>query len=182
MADRRFFCADPKTGAGRGVPDMAAMLGTSVIVPCASGIDHAMHWEPGKVTLPHRDASRLKDYVSFVLPGKVRLPKNYTPEQLRAAVSSFWDRGADGLYTWFMRWPLDDAQRRMLTEMGDPGLIKEADKHYVLARDVQPWETMHYRTHLPVEIAAADTGTRHPISFYLADDTTAAISTGRWVL
>ena len=86
---RRFFCAAPRRGGGagtRGAPAMAAILGTSVIAPCASGLEHAMRWEPGKSSLPHRDHTRLRDYVSFVLPGKVRLPKGYTQEQLRAAI------------------------------------------------------------------------------------------------
>ena len=93
-----------------------------------------------------------------------------TPEQMRAAAASYWSRGVDGLYTWFMRWPLGDTERRILTELGDPDLIAEEDKHYVLARDVQTDPTAHYQVHLPVEIAASDTGTRHPIPFHIADD------------
>jgi len=93
-----------------------------------------------------------------------------TPEQVRAAAANYWARGVDGLYTWFMRWPLGDAERRILTELGDPDLVREGNKHYVLARNVRSGEEMHYQTHLPVEIAAADTGTRHAIPFYLADD------------
>ena len=45
-----------------------------------------------------------------------------TPEMTRAAAANFWDRGVDGLYTWFMRWPLGDAQRRTLTELGDAAI------------------------------------------------------------
>ena len=96
-----------------------------------------------------------------------------TPEQMRAAVANFWERGADGFYAWFLRWPFDDAQRRILTELGDAELIKEGDKHYCLARNVKEAEALHYRTNLPVQIEADDTGTHHPIPFYLADDTSA---------
>ena len=95
-----------------------------------------------------------------------------TPEQMRAAVANFWERGADGFYAWFLRWPFF-AQRRILTELGDPALGKEGDKHYCLARNVNDAENFHYRTSLPVEIAASASGTRHPIPFYLADDTSA---------
>ena len=93
-----------------------------------------------------------------------------TPAQARAAAATLWERGVDGMYAWFMRWPLGDVERRILGELGDAELMREKDKHYVLARNVQSGEEMHYRTHLPVEIAATDTGTRHPIPFYLADD------------
>jgi len=92
-----------------------------------------------------------------------------TPAQMRAAAASFWDRGVDGLYAWFLRWPLGDEERRILTEIGDESLVKEQNKHYVLARNVQGDSESHYRTHLPVEIVAADAGVRHQIPLYLAD-------------
>ena len=93
-----------------------------------------------------------------------------TSEQMRAAVANYQARGVDGLYTWFLRWPLGDTERRMLTELGDPDLVKEKDKHYVLARNVQTGEGTHYQTHLPIEIPASDTKTHHAIPFYIADD------------
>ena len=94
-----------------------------------------------------------------------------TSEQMRAAVANFWSRGVDGLYTTFMRWPLGDTERRILTELGDPDLVKEGDKHYVLARTAQEANgAPHYKSPLPFEIAATDTGTRHPVPFYIADD------------
>ena len=96
-----------------------------------------------------------------------------TPEQMRAAVANFWERGADGFYAWFLRWPLGAAQRRILSELGDPALVREGDKHYCLARNVNDAENFHYRTSLPLEIAASASDTRHPIPFYLADDTSA---------
>ena len=96
-----------------------------------------------------------------------------TPDQMRAAVANFWERGADGFFAWFLRWPFGDAERRILSELGDPDLVKQGNKHYCLARDVKDQEHMHYKTSLPVEIQADDTDTRHPIPFHLADDTSA---------
>ncbi len=93
-----------------------------------------------------------------------------TAEQMRAAVANLWSRGVDGMYTWFMRWPLGDTERRILTELGDPDLVEEGDKHYVLARSVESGDESHYESPLPIEIAASDTGTRHPVPFYIADD------------
>ena len=94
-----------------------------------------------------------------------------TPAQMRAAVANNWERGVDGLYTWFMRWPLGDVERSILTELSDPELAKAGDKHYVLARNAQAEEdNTHYRTHLPVVIESQDTGTKHPVPFYVADD------------
>ena len=54
--------------------------------------------------------------------------------------------------------------------VGDPELAKESDKHYVLTRRGKALEELDYETSLPVEIASFDTGTRHGIPFYIADD------------
>ncbi len=90
-------------------------------------------------------------------------------EQMRAAVANQWSKGVDGLYTWFMDWPLRDAQRSMLSEMGDPDLGARKDKQYVLVRTPKD-DHLHYRSPLPIRIAADDVGTRHPVPFYIADD------------
>ena len=88
--------------------------------------------------------------------------------QVRAAAATLLDRGCDGLYTWFMRWPLEDRERSALSELGDRDLLREKDKHYMLARAVE--DENQYPVALPVEIAADDRQ-RHEIPFYLADDT-----------
>ena len=90
-------------------------------------------------------------------------------EQMRAAVANHWSKGADGLYTWFMDWPLGDAQRSMLSEMGDPDLGARKNRQYVLARTPEE-DHLHYRSPLPVRIPADDVGARHPVPFFIADD------------
>jgi len=94
-----------------------------------------------------------------------------TPEQMRAAVANCYDRGADGVLSWFLQWPLGDAERRILSELGDADIIAEQDKCYVLARDAADSDPLHYKTNLPVVIATDDAETHHPILFYIADDT-----------
>jgi hypothetical protein len=88
--------------------------------------------------------------------------------QLRAASASLLDRGCDGLYAWFMRWPLGDQERNSLSELGDRDLMQEKDKHYVLARSAQDMENQ-YPVALPIEINADDRE-KHAIVFYCADD------------
>jgi hypothetical protein len=90
--------------------------------------------------------------------------------QLRAAAATLYERGVDGLYAWFMRWPLEDEERRFLAEMGDAGRMKLQDKHYVVARNDKDGGEEHYEAALPLEIEASDIGTRHPVCFNLADD------------
>ena len=93
-----------------------------------------------------------------------------TTAHMRAGAANFWDRGVDGLYTWFMKWPLGDTERSILTEIGDPEIMKEGDKHYAVARRSHYSEQVDMDLPLPVEIASSDTGTRHGVPFYISDD------------
>jgi hypothetical protein len=93
-----------------------------------------------------------------------------TPEIMRAAAANYWDRGADGLYTWFMRWPLGDAERRTLAELGDPELIRRATKRYVLRRRSKQASALGYDAGLPVEIPSAGAARFYPVHFHIADD------------
>ena len=91
-------------------------------------------------------------------------------EQLRGAAASFWSRGVDGLYTWFLRWPPGETERAFLSEMGDPDLIEEKDRTYfVLRRSGEP-DNPAYGAALPISIPEADPDERYEIPFYVADD------------
>ena len=92
------------------------------------------------------------------------------PEVMRATAANYWDRGVDGLYTWYMQWPLGDAQRRMLTELGDPDLVKEGSKLYDLPRRSEAAAKLGYDATLPLRIPGADPGASHAIPFYISDD------------
>ena len=105
-----------------------------------------------------------------------------TPEMVRAASASYWDRGVDGLYTWFMKWPLGDTERATLTEMGDRDQVKEANKRYVLRRRSRQAAELGYDASLPLEIPSASPDVRHPIPFYIADDVQGAADRVRQVL
>ncbi len=93
-----------------------------------------------------------------------------TIEQLRGAAASFWSRGVDGLYTWFLRWPHGDTERAFLSEMGDPDLIEEKDKTYFCLRRSGDADSPAYGGPLPITIPEADPDKRYEISFYVADD------------
>ncbi len=93
-----------------------------------------------------------------------------TPEIFRAACATYWDRGVDGLYTGLMKWPLGEAQRSMLSEMGDPDLVKEGNKRYVVARRSADAARMGYDQSLPIEIGWNDLGKTFSVPFHIADD------------
>jgi hypothetical protein len=93
-----------------------------------------------------------------------------TPEVMRAAAANYWALGVDGLYAWFLRWPLGAAERQLLTELADPDLIKEGNKKYVLRRATKEATEMGYGAALPVKIPSADAAKRYPVPFHVADD------------
>ena len=93
-----------------------------------------------------------------------------SPANLRAAAANYCARDVDGIYTWYMQWPLGDAERRVLTELGDPEALKEGDKHYILRTASESAVEMGYDSHVPLEIAAADPKKRYKIPFSIADD------------
>ncbi|MBI4552740.1 MAG: hypothetical protein HY710_10795 [Candidatus Latescibacteria bacterium] len=96
---------------------------------------------------------------------------NATPAMMRASAANGWALDVDGLYTWFLRWPLGDAERRILTELGDPDLVKEEDKHYFLRRRPEEIQEHDYEAFLPLSIPSANADARHPIPFFIADET-----------
>ena len=91
-------------------------------------------------------------------------------ETARAVVANHWARDVDGIYSWFMRWPLDDTQRRILTELDDPDLIKEGSKRYVQRLRAKRAVELGYDATLPLKIPQAEPDKRYPIPFTIADD------------
>ena len=99
-------------------------------------------------------------------------PENASPEMMRAAAANFWAHDVDGLYTWFLPWPLGDTERSTLTELGDAGRVEEAGKHYFLRRRCDDAEDYDYPANLPLEIPGAEPGRFFEIPFSIADDPT----------
>ena len=91
-------------------------------------------------------------------------------ETARAVVANHWARDVDGIYAWFMRWPLDDAQRRILAELDDPDLIQEGNKRYVQRLRSERAVELGYDATLPLKIPEARRDKRYQIPFTIADD------------
>ena len=85
-------------------------------------------------------------------------------------MSNYLAKGTDGVYAWFLDWPLGATERNMLTEMANPDLMSEADKQYRLSRRTEPAAGLGYDTTLPLEIPQAEPGRRYAIPVFIADD------------
>jgi hypothetical protein len=93
-----------------------------------------------------------------------------TPEMTRAAAANYIDKGVDGLYTWFLPWPLGREERGLLMELGDPVSIRKGDKHYYLRRRNPKAAKIGYDAVLPLEVPFGQPGKLHEIPFYISDD------------
>lgn len=101
---------------------------------------------------------------------RFRTAENATASMMRAAAANFWELDVDGLYTWFLPWPLDESGRSLLTQLGDPDLIREADKHYFVRRRCEAAAEFDYDAPLPMEIPLPEPGKFRQIPFSIADD------------
>ena len=102
-------------------------------------------------------------------PGTVRLYP--TPAMFRAAAANCWQAGVDGLYTWFMSWPLGETERAVLGQLADSDWGREGDKHYFVRRGPSEAREIDYEALLPITIdPATDLGRRFDIPFTVADD------------
>jgi hypothetical protein len=92
------------------------------------------------------------------------------PAMMRAAAANNWARGADGHYTWFLKWPLGDAERNTLSELGDRDVVFEGDKHFFLRRKTENEQDID--AYLPLPLTQEEAGKRFQLPFYIADDPT----------
>lgn len=106
-----------------------------------------------------------------LLHAMYRDDKYATPYMMRAAFANYRARGVDGLYTRALKWPPGDEQRQILKEQSDPRAAADDKKHYFVMRQLErPREGGSYKSALPLSIASNDTGSRHAIPLYIADD------------
>ena len=100
-----------------------------------------------------------------------------TIEQLRAGAASFWDRGADGIYMLFLKWPHGPEQRTIFTEAHDPDLLRSKSKSYVVRRHADLSAQFGYESQLKATLEEGEGP--ETVSLYLADDPEHAAATLR---
>ncbi|MBT3346786.1 MAG: hypothetical protein HN712_01075 [Gemmatimonadetes bacterium] len=94
-----------------------------------------------------------------------------SPAMFRAGAANAWQLGVDGLYTWFMPWPLTGRERAILTELAHPEQLRRQDRHYVLRRTSPATGDTDYPAQLPMTLdPAVDLEQAREITFTIADD------------
>ena len=126
------------------------------LVEAAHGVEASVY---GMLQPYRRDESR-----------RFHTATNASPDMLRAAAANMLDAGVDGLYTWFLSWPLGPDERSILTELGDADRIATGDKHYFLRRRCEAAEEYDYGADLPLSIPRASPDDRGRIGFTISDD------------
>ena len=102
-----------------------------------------------------------------------------TPEMVRAAAANHRDKGVDGLYAWFLKWPFGDAGRALLAELGDPESSYGKAKHYFIPWRDEMTAALGYDRPLPQPIPV---GGSAAIPLYISDDFSADDGRARVVL
>ena len=112
-----------------------------------------------------------KEVYPVIQPYFLEHEKHATPAMFRAAIANYWARGADGLIIapWF-RWPFEEAQKAILSEIGDPEVMIEKNKHYFVSPRLTDAATLGYSHPLPLELKRADPNVKGEIPFFIADD------------
>ena len=89
-------------------------------------------------------------------------------EHLRAGAASFWDRGTDGIYMLFLKWPHGPEQRTIFTEAHDPDLMRRKPKRYVARRHDDESAKFGYESELKATLEEG--AGPQTVRLYLADD------------
>ena len=87
-----------------------------------------------------------------------------------AGAASYYDRGADGLYFPWFRWPVGPQGRQLLTELDDTDLLQEKPKHYVIRRHHEVAASRGYAAQLPVTLTPGTDALGQAVRVYVADD------------
>ena len=91
-------------------------------------------------------------------------------ETYRAAAASYWHRGAHGLYLPWFGWPVEEEERQILTEIGNPDELARQSKTYLVASSQDECIKRGYRGQLPLELGDESGSDAQTINVYIADE------------
>ena len=93
-----------------------------------------------------------------------------TLDHYRAGAASHRAKGSDGVYLPWFKWPHGPEERDLLGKIGDPKLLSQGSKHYVVRQDFEISAGQLYGAQLPAKIEVGDEASPTVVSFYIADE------------
>lgn len=93
-----------------------------------------------------------------------------TLDHYRAGAASHRAKGADGAYLPWFKWPHGPEERDLLGKIGDPKLLSQGTKHYVVRQDFDISSEQLYGAQLPAKIAVGAEASPTSVSFFVADE------------
>jgi hypothetical protein len=87
-----------------------------------------------------------------------------------AGAAAYWDKGADGIYLPWFRYP-NGANQQILSEIHDPDTLREKPKHYVVRRHDDAAAAQGYDSPLPLSLLTGSEAPGQIVRLYIADDT-----------
>ena len=91
-------------------------------------------------------------------------------DHYRAGAASHRAKGADGVYLPWFKWPHGPEERDLLGKIGDPKLLSQGSKHYVVRQDFEVSAGQLYGAQLPAKIEVGDDAGPTTVSFFIADE------------
>ncbi len=100
-----------------------------------------------------------------------------TLDNYHAGAAAYLSKGADGIYLPWFNWPIGDTERKILSEINDPVLMANADKHYVVRGHKEDAAQHGYTAQLPLTLATGLDAPGQEIKVFCADDPKTAEAT-----
>ena len=91
-------------------------------------------------------------------------------DQWRAGASAYWSKGADALYLPWFAWPVEEGERRILSEIQDAERMKDRPKHYAVRRQNEDAARRGYGAALPMTLTTGLDAPGQTVPLYVADE------------
>ena len=86
------------------------------------------------------------------------------------AAAAYFDKGADGIYLPWFNWPIEAADRQILSEIDDPDILAPKSKHYVVRSHDDGAAEHDYRAQLPLALINGTEPPGQTVTLFAATD------------
>ena len=91
-----------------------------------------------------------------------------TASHYHAAASAYYDKGADGIYLPWFNWPIEAADRQLLSEIDAPDLLAGKPGHYAVRGHNEGAAEHDYHAQLPLALINGTKAPGQPVKLFVA--------------